>query len=237
MLIRRLVLVVSILFTGSLALAVAATAAGGGLSPGSYTFSGTSAGAFFGAFKGGPPQPAFSVFVNRGLNSFEAENSDGSATVMQSTMVHFSQFDSTGTGGFGCFIIPPGDFTVSQDLQSAALHTTLTANNLCPGFGKPFGAATVAGAAPGLIGGLPLPITVDLTWSGVGVVSTFTNEFTSRCLDRTNSGSNTFRDSIGGKASGTTSTLVGQFSTSLADVSSQNGQLEVQGNVTPPCFG
>jgi hypothetical protein len=148
MLIRRLVLVVSIVFTGSLALAAAATAAGGGLSPGNYTFSSMSANAFFGGFKGGPPQPTFSVFVNHGLNSFEAENSD-SSTVMESTMVQFSQFDSKGVGGFGCFIIPAGDFSVGPDMQSAALHAKLTVNNLCPGFGKPFGAGALAGATPG----------------------------------------------------------------------------------------
>jgi hypothetical protein len=235
MLIRRLVLIVSIVFTGSIALAVAATAAGGGLGPGSYTFTGTSASAYFGGFKGGPPHATFSVSVNRGLNSFEPE--DGSTTVVQNTMVFFTQFDPTGAGGFGCFIIPPADFTVSSDLQSAALHTTLTSNNLCPGFGKPLGAATSGSGTPGLGGSLSLPITVDVTWSGVGVVSTFTDQFSYSCLARQTAGDSTFRDSVGGKATGTTSSLTGQFTTSVADVASQQGQLEVQGDVQPPCFG
>ena len=90
---------------------------------------------------------------------------------------------------------------------------------------------------PGLGGGLVLPITVDVTWSGVGLVSTLQDQFSYSCLDRSTAGSNTFRDSIGGTASGTTSSLAGQFSTSAADVSSQQGQLEIQGNLTPPCFG
>jgi hypothetical protein len=230
-------MVLSIVFTGCIALAVAATAAGGGLSPGQYTFSGAGASAYFGAFKGGPPQPTFSVFVNRGLNSFEPENAEGSATVIETTMVYFTQFDSAGAGGFGCFIIPSADFTVSKDLQSAALHTTLTANNLCPGFAKPLVGGKTAPAAPGLGGGLPLPINVDVTWSGVGVTSTSKDEFSYRCLDRSTNGSSTFLDSIGGKASGTTSTLGGLFNTSTADVTSHQGQLEVQGNVQPPCFG
>lgn len=235
MFIRRLVLIVSIVFTGSIALAVAATAAGGGLGPGSYTFTGTSASAYFGGFKGGPPQATFSVSVNRGLNSFEPE--DGSTTVVQNTMVFFTQFDSTGAGGFGCFIIPAGDFMVGSDLQSAALHTTLTSTNVCPGFGKPLGAATSGSGTPGLGGGLPLPITVNVTWSGVGVVSTQQEQFSYSCLDRSTDGSSTFRDSVGGSASGTTSSLAGQFSTSVADVGSHQGQLEIQGNVQPPCFG
>ncbi len=47
MLVRRLVLVFSIVICGLLALAVGALGAGGGLAPGSYTFNSKSASAFF----------------------------------------------------------------------------------------------------------------------------------------------------------------------------------------------
>jgi hypothetical protein len=236
MVVRRLALVFSILFCASLALAAAAVAAGGPLGPGDYTFSSTGANATFGGAKGGPPQPTFSVFVNHGLNSFQPEDNQGSGTVMDSTMVQFSQFNPSGVGGFGCFLISAGDFKVSKDLQSASLHTVLTTPN-CPGIGKPLGVAQTAGPVPPPGGGgLVLPIKVDLTWSGVGVVSTLRDRFTFTCLSHMEIGTNTFRDSLGGNSSGTIGSTSG-LTTLAADVSSQDGQLEVQGNVTPPCFG
>jgi hypothetical protein len=236
MLVRRLVLVFSIVFCGSLALAVAAVAAGGGLAPGQYTFTSHSASALFGG-KGGPPQPTFSIFVNQGLNSFEPEDGSGPGNVMQSTMVLFQEFDPNGTGGFGCFVIPDGDFTVSGGLQAAALHTTLTAANQCPGFGTPVGGAPQAAPfAGGKGGGLVLPIKVDVTWKGAGVVATSTTDFTFTCLDRQEQGSNTFRDSAGGSASGTIG-ATGGLNTNAADVTSQDGELEIQGTIQSACFG
>lgn len=62
---------------------------------------------------------------------------DGDAIVMETTMVQFTEFDSLGVGGFGCFNIPAKDFTVAKNLQSASLHTTLTTDNVCPGVGRP----------------------------------------------------------------------------------------------------
>lgn len=246
MILRRLTLVFSLVICGSLALAAAAVAASGGLAPGEYTFASTSANAVFGGGKGGaaigPPPAFFSVYVNRGLNSFQPQRNDGQNNVndgdnnvIQSTMVQFTEFDPTGVGGFGCFIIPDRDFTVGKNLQSASLHTTLTAGNACPGVGKPLAGKDVAALGTG--GGLPLPIKVDVTWSGVGVTSTTHDRFTYQCLDRTLNATSASRDSIGGSASGTTSALKGLFTTQSVDVSSSNSQLEISGELQPPCFG
>lgn len=239
MLVRRLVLVFSIVFCGILALAVGVAGAGGGLGPGQFTFKSQSASAFIGG-KGLTPQPTFSVFVNRGLNSFEPEDGSGTTTVINNTIVIFSMFKPDGTGGFGCFVVAPSDFVVSDDLQSASLHTDLTAPNQCPGFGKPIGpvsqtnAATMAGGA-GKGGGLMLPIRVDLTWTGANIVSNTNDQFSYTCLDRQTQGQNTFRDSLSGSASGTIAGV--SIQTLSADVASQDGQLEIQGVSTPPCFG
>ena len=61
----------------------------------------------------------------------------GPRTVMNSTMVFVTEFDATGSGGYGCFNIPATDFSVAKDLQTAALHTTLTADEACRGYGTP----------------------------------------------------------------------------------------------------
>ncbi|HKW72472.1 MAG TPA: hypothetical protein VJQ08_06575 [Candidatus Dormibacteraeota bacterium] len=235
MLVRRLVLVLSIVVTGLLALAVGVLGAGsGGLAPGSYTFTNKSASAFFGG-KGPVTGPNFSVFVNQGLNSFEAD--DGTTTVTRSTIVIFTMFNPDGTGGTGCFVINPSDFVVSDGLQHASLHTNLNTGNQCPGFGKPLGPIQ-AGVLPagGKGGGLPPSIQVDLTWTGANVLSTTEDQFTFTCLDRQEEGTNTFSRSLGGSASGTIAGVSG-LSTLSADVASQDGQLEIQGSNTPPCFG
>ena len=236
MVVRRFVLVLSIVLCGSLAIAAAALAAGGGgLAPGSYTFKNTSASAFFGGSKGGPPQPSFDVFVSRGLNSFQPDDGNGPVTVMQSTIVQFTAFSPTGVGGSACFVIPDGDF-VSQGLKSAALHTMLTAAELCPGKGSPVGASSKAAPLGGSGGGLVLPIQVDITWQGSGVVATTTDEFSFTCLQIQEEGTNVFSVAVGSSASGTIGSTSGLI-TLAADISSQNGTLEVQGSATPPCFG
>lgn len=237
MIIRRLALIASIAFCGSLALAAGASAAkGGGLGPGDYTFTSTTANAFFGGGKGLTPQPSFSIFVSRGLNSFQPEKHDGGATVMESTMVQYTEFDATGVGGFSCFIIPDKDFSAAKNLQSASLHTTLTVDNMCPGVGKPVAAGKDVAPLKGSGGGLNLPIKVDVTWSGVGVTTTLRDRFSFTCLRHVENGTNNSRDSIGGSASGTTSSLIGPFTTLSADVSHQDSHLEVIGNAQPPCF-
>lgn len=238
MFVRRLVLVISIAFCGLLALAVGVVGAGGGLGPGEYTFTSSSASAFFGA-KGSPtPQTSFTVFVNQGLNSFEPQDG-GSPTVSSSTMVIFTMFKPDGTGGTGCFLISPSDFNVSRKLQSASLHTQLRVDNQCSGIGKPLGPPQ-AGVVPagGKAGGLTalLPINVDLTWSGAGVVSRTTEEFSFTCLDRQEEGQNEFRHSLGGSVAGTIAGVT-NLNTLSADVAHQDGQLQIQGNSTPPCFG
>lgn len=239
MILRRVVLIFSIVFSGSLALAAGAFAAGsgGGLAPGDYTFNSNSASALFGGAKGGPPQPSINIFVNRGLNSFEPDGRPVPPTVMQSTMVQFSEFDPSGASLSACFLVNDSDFTVSHDLQSASLHTWLSASSFCPGTGSPVGGAPKPGPFGGSGGaGIQLPIRVDVTWTGAGVVSTLHDDFTFRCLDHSESGKSTFLDSVGGSASGSVGASIG-LATPVADVSSQVGQIEVQGTVVPPCFG
>ena len=153
MFIRRLVLVFSIVVCRSLALAAAELAAGGGLPPGQTLFSETSANAFFGSGNGGPPN-GFFVFVNQGLNSFEPEDSTGTATVTRSTIVQLQMFIAGG-GDAACYVIPDSDFVVSRNLQSATLHTTPTTANMCKGKDAP--AIGKSGAAPLAANGVPAP--------------------------------------------------------------------------------
>lgn len=235
MFVRRFALVLAIIFCGCLALAAAAVAAGG-MGPGKYTFHSTGANAFFGmGKKGGPPSASWSVSVNQGLNSFKPTQPNGPRIVNDSTMVFVTEFDATGKGGFGCFIVPDGDFSVSRDLTTATLHTTLMAGEACPGFGTPVGGSKDVAFAGGN-GGLVLPISVDVTWSATGAVTTFKQTFSVQCLDYTEDGNST-NLTTGAGASGSISALSGHFASELADVNASDGKLNINGIPPSGCFG
>ena len=235
-LLRRFALVVSIAFCGSLALAVAAFAAGGGkLTPGEYAFTSTSASATVGIGKpGAPATQGFNVYVNRGLNSFQPEDGNGEGAVTKSTMVNVDTFGPTG-GAYGCFVIDPSEFTVSRNLQSASLHTTLTAAKACPGVGAPVTGKT--DVAPKAIagGGLPLPIKLDLTWKGFGVTSISRDRSSFECLDYSTQ-STYVSHSSGAIATGTVSILSGPFKSDAAGVSTTDSHLQISGTPNPACF-
>jgi hypothetical protein len=103
------------------------------------------------------------------------------------TMVNVSVFSATtGIGTGACFVIPDSQFVVSSDLQHATLNATLTAAEMCGGAMTPqLGALQAApsggsgGPPPG--GGLALPITVNVTWTGPGLAFHSTSSSTQTC--------------------------------------------------------
>jgi len=225
MFVRRLVLAFSIFITGSLALAVAGVAAGGGLGPGNYTFTNRSADAFFGmGGKGGPGGPSWQVSVFQGLNSFKPTHPGGPTTVSQSTVVYLTEFDGAGNGGFGCFVVPDSSFVVNRDL-SASLHATLTDSEICGGYASPIDGGK-GGVDGGGSGGLVLPVSVDITWSATGAVNNYKNVFQFKCLSYSEEGNSTY-STVASGATGSISALSGSSSSEFADVSSGSGQLNV----------
>jgi hypothetical protein len=238
--VRRLAFVVSIVFCGSLALAAAVVAAGGGggLGPGVYTITDKNANATFGTLKGGPPnQQGFNVNVDQGLNSFRPKDPNGPRTVMNDTIVSLSIFDDLGNYSYGCFIINPADFTISKNLQTARVHTTLSAAEVCPGFGAPLtGNSVGANAFSGGGGtGLPLPISLDVTWTGLGVTSTSTDRSTYQCLDYSTQFNSAFSSSSA-TASGTISAIGGTFATPAAVVSAATTYATIKDVPQPACL-
>jgi hypothetical protein len=234
MFVRRFALVLAIVFCGSLALAAAGIAAGG-LGPGKYSFSNMSANAFFGmGAKGGPPAPSWSVSVSHGLNSFK--NSAGAPYVTNNTVVFITEFDATGDGGYGCFVIPDNEFMVARDLSSASLNAVLTADEECGGYGGPVGGGKDAVFAGGKGGGLSLPLSVDVTWSAFGAITTFTNSFTTRCLNFIEDASSTV-NSTSASANGSISALTGSFNADFSEVSRSDGNFDVTNTPQAACLG
>ena len=230
MFLRRSVLVFSIFITGSLALAASGVAAGGGLGPGNYSFTNRSADAFFGVGgKGGPGGPSWQISVSQGLNSFKPTRPGGPTTVSQSTVVYLTEFDGSGGGGFGCFVVPDSSFVVNRGM-SASLHATLTADEVCPGFASPIDGGK-GGVAGGGSGGLALPISVDVVWSATGAVNYYKDVFQFRCLTYGEDGNSSNADVVAA-ATGAISVLPGSFNSAFADVSSGSDQINVH-NLPP----
>lgn len=206
-LLRRLSLVVAIVFCASLSFAAAANAAWGSkgsgpgpLAPGDYVTTVTRADAVFGQQgppgppipKGGPgpsTDPQVSIFAVNDFESFQPEENHDQAPTSTNTTTVFVQLFNTPASGGGCFLIqPPSVLTISKDLQSAHLKATFDSTTpTCPGF------------PPGL---LLLPITVNLTWTGLGVVSKGHDHNTLQCAGYTTEATTNSRDG-GGAASGT----------------------------------
>ena len=157
---------------------------------------------------------------------------------MSNTIVTLSLFDALGNATFGCFIINPADFTVSKNLQTARVHTTVTADEVCPGFGSPVTGKSdpnpLAGGGGGGTG-LPLPISLDVTWTGLGVTSTSTDRNTFKCLNYSTQFSGNFRSSDA-NASGTMSAINGTVNTSSGVVSSSDMHANIKGTPAAACF-
>ena len=181
---KRLLLVVSIVAAGSLALAAVAIAAGGGggLGAGSYTFTHTGALAQFGEPETPNLAPQFMIQVDRDHSDFRPNAGPHVVTDATTVTIQISTVEISGTA---CFKIPASDFTVSSDLQRAALHTTLTTpcDGPVAGLTGARGFAALAGGGGG--GGLPDSIRLDVTWSGNGIVGTTRDANNFQCAGST----------------------------------------------------
>jgi len=238
-LIRKITLVVSITFCGSLALAAAAVAAGGGggLGPGDYTFANTTASAQFGVPDPTNATPGFDLTVSRGLNSFQLEKpKDSPPVVDNSTIVNLQIFGPQGEGFF-CFALKnQSDFQVSKDLKGASLHTFLTPEEMCN-----FGGPVTGKAAPAPLagGGGPViqpPFQVDITWAATGVRGSGRDRGTFSCGSYSTNATTDIK-TAGETATGTIDVLKGSFASTTAGIMANNTHLDIKGFPLQGCFG
>src|ERR1700730_10328011 len=225
---RRLAFAASIVLCALLAVTAAGSAAGvataaggkggGPLPPGEYRFQTTRASAHLQGSSGS----AVDVFVTRTLSVFAPDA--GARSVTDETDVFVQVTTSTSFAG-GCFVVPTSDFSVGKDLQTAALHTKLI--SATPNCGGPPGST------------VPLPLTLDVTWKGTGVVSTGSDQNSSACQ---NFKSDSETKSLDGNAvaaakvaglrgSGSTDS----FSGAQGSAHSSDQKQEVKGVLTPAC--
>lgn len=238
-LIRKITLVVSVVFCGSLALAAAAVAAGGGggLGPGDYVFANTSASAQFGVPDPTSQTPAFLVTVSRGLNTFQMEKPKHSPPVVldNSTVLNLQIFGPQ--QGFFCFVLQnQKDFTVSTDLKSASLHTLVTADEMCNFGGPVTGKAAPAPLAGGGGPSLQPPFKVDVTWTATGVHGSGRDRNTFSCGDYSTKATSDMKTAAQ-NATGTIDVLQGSFASTTAGIIANNTQLDIKGFPLQSCFG
>ncbi|HKB33945.1 MAG TPA: hypothetical protein VKF16_08765 [Candidatus Dormibacteraeota bacterium] len=217
---------------------------GCGISAGQCSINQTDAFAFW--FSGDPTNPGPQVSIDALRSNFVMRPRGGPATITPvETVVNIQIFTGTGPGAFGCFVIPDSQFAVSQDLQSATLNATLTAGETCPGFMTPLlgaiQAAPLAGGGGPPGGGLSLPLTVNVTWTGPGAAFKSTSSSTQTCAGFTSSFHSQGASSQA-KANGNTlvfgdgSTLA-LGSTSSAGVDDFNSIITSNGFPGPECLG
>jgi hypothetical protein len=104
------------------------------------------------------------VFVNlKRIASTSSPIGGTPSSVDETDLNLFVQSDTL--SGSGCFVIDPTNFTVSSDLTSAQLDTQLTAGT----------------AVCGSNNSMPLPLNVDVTWSGPGPISTIGDDLHIAC--------------------------------------------------------
>lgn len=215
---RRLSLAVCIVVISSLVLALSPQAAGvpvmggrggGGFTPAGNYDSTTLRASFF--LSSDPFQPNLNIFVSGGPSV--SKNLGGPTTTTDDVMLSFDISNVQGVSGNGCvFLTNPADFTVSSDLQTAALQTTITdANPTCGG-----------------VNGLSLPLTFDVTWTGSGPIENSHGVTQFGCTGYT---LETQTSDTSNNADGTVSienALPGSFSSSLGSIGIRDQTIHAQ---------
>ena len=116
---------------------------------GNYHFTSQQAGANFSSESG----PQVGIFLRAGSSKSNPKVGPSTVTTDSSMII---QISSDTVNGVQCFVLTPSNFSI-RGVQSAALHVTVTeATPTCfPSFGF-----------------IPLPLTLDVTWTGTGPTAT-----------------------------------------------------------------
>jgi hypothetical protein len=179
--------------------------------------------------QGGPGPstgPQISISAVKDFESFQPEENHDQTATSRNTTTLFIQLSNTPASEGGCFVIqPPAVFTMSKNLQTAHLKGTFdSSSQACPSF--------PSGQPP-----LQSPITVDLTWTVVGVLNKGYDRNTLQCAGYTTEATTNSLDG-GGTASGTVA-VTGQpdvvFDRTLAGLHSFDTHMNANGVQKPAC--
>jgi hypothetical protein len=185
-----------------------------------------------------------SINVDRNTFIFRPSHDGGPANIYHATLL-FVTIQTATFSGSDCFQIPDSDFVEGNGVQSATLNAYVDSSNLCYGSATPIsdvlsGAGGKGGPPP--VTGIPLPMTVSLTWSGNGLTTLGTNSGHITCGTFSSAGQSSDQSAYG-SASGTLTFYDGSTSpivlaaSDFASVDQGTFQTDNEGNLDPRCFG
>jgi hypothetical protein len=126
-----------------------------------------------------------------------------------------------GTFGFGCFNLTPADFS-SNGVLGATLNMTIKADTpTCQQSGPPVG--------------LPLPLTVNVAWSGSGPVATTRSRASFSCLTYRNDGESLDSTNLANVTATLTPLLAAPLTSNQGSLATDTTQLDAQGAQQPAC--
>lgn len=179
--------------------------------------------------------------VNRNTFVFRPTHNSGGTPVMQHATVLLVQIDGPAAAGFDCFMIPDSDFVVSNGVQSATLNATVTAADFCPGFAEPLPGVGVGkpGGGPPPGGGIQLPLTVAVNWTGNGATTVSMDQSRTSCAGFSilNHISDTSARATATGSLTMPSVTVAPSPTVQANVDQGTVVSDIVGSPSPLCFG
>ena len=181
---------------------------------GKYEFGSSQADVF--GFSPDPTLPSVGLTVFQNISISNPRGGPSSSSIQMTLGLSINNPDPTGVSGFGCYVIDPSTFAISTATSSASLHVVLNAQPSCNG----------------LTSTLPLPLTVDATWTGALLVQQGTAKLT--CLDYS-AQSNYTSEGMGiANTSVTVSALPTSF-TSQGDLFANDSKIQAKGTAQLPC--
>ncbi len=192
-----------------------AIAGGAGPPPaGDYTSARTDVGIFVFSDTG----PSVGIFVTRSTQT--SSPLGGPSTNTGEFDVRINSFGG-GTFGFGCFNLTPADFS-SNGVLGATLNMTITADTpTCQPGGPP--------------GSLPLPLTVNVAWSGAGPVATTRSTGLYNCLTYRNEGQSLNVTNLANVVATLTPLLPAPLTSNQGSLATSASHLHAEGAQQPAC--
>ena len=217
----------------------AVATAAGFLGPGRYTSSFAYANASWSTIDGGYTN----VSVNRDTFVFRPKHHNGGSPSMQHATIVNVNTSTPSVTGSACFVVPDQAFVESNGVQAASLSVTVDETNFCPGFAAPLSGVVSAQDGKGVpppAAGLPLPLTIKLSWSGNGLTTSSTDRNRMSCgsfrADTTSDTNSSVADA-GGSLTFKDGTVLTLAAADFGYVNNGTSRMDISGSLNPLCLG
>jgi hypothetical protein len=171
-----------------------------------------------GIFIFGDTGPSVGIFVTK---STQTSTPTGGPSITTNEFDVRINIFGAGVFGFGCFNLTPSDFS-SNGVIGATLNMTITdATPTCQQGGPP--------------GSLPLPLTVNVAWTGSGPVATTRNTGQFNCLTYRNEGQSLNMTNLANVTATLAPFLPAPLTSNQGSLATSTSQLHAEGVQQPAC--